>query len=160
MKKRTNIIIHLIFIALFLTSCSSELKTGDQLSSKQKNYLIQLGLIDNEEKIILFDSQGGGLEGWKKSGNFFSDKRISAYWIDDNDSTLTTVKSAYYSEVDTIWRYPKFNAWTMASYLEVHQTNGEKFKVYVDADSIQTWKFFDRAVEEWDKQRKANNTYE
>jgi hypothetical protein len=154
MKNIPLIIIYLVFVFLIQTSCSSDIKKGDQLSRKQKKYIKELGLIKKGEEIILFDSQGGGMNGWKQSGNFFTDKRISAYWI-DNDSTLTTIKSAYYSDIDTIWRYPKFNAWTLASYLEVHQMNGEKFKVYVGADSVQTWKFFNRALEEWDKQRKV-----
>lgn len=147
-------VLRLTLVAVFIYSCSSDVKTGDQLSSEQKAYLHKLGLLDKHEKVHLFNSQAG-FNGWKQGGNFFSDRRISSYWIDEQDTTKTKINSAYYTEVDTIWRYPKFNALTLSSYLEVHQKNGKKFKVYVSADSLQTWRFFNKSLEAWYKQRDA-----
>jgi hypothetical protein len=149
-----KISVYLIGLALGLTgflatACGSKLETGNDLSGTDKAFIRSLGLLDSGEHIILFDSQGGGFNGLKTSGNFFTDKRIASYWIDRRDSSQTNVESAFYTDVDTIWRYPKFRSLTLASYLEVHRRDGTKFKVYVSADSVGTWNFFNKALEEW-----------
>ncbi|MCE7997022.1 MAG: hypothetical protein HEP71_34000 [Roseivirga sp.] len=109
--------------------------------------------MDEGEQIILFDSNGYGLAPQEVSGNFFTNKRIASYWIDEHKQEDTYVESAYYSEIDTIWRYPKFNAWTIASYLEVYRTDGSTFKVYVDGDSTDTWNFFNLALRTWNENK-------
>jgi len=129
------------------------MKEGNELSNSQKEFIEDLGILDEDEQIILFDSQGGGLTPEEVSGNFFTNKRIASYWIDERNQENTSVECAYYSEIDTIWRYPKFNAWTLASYLEVHRTNGSTFKVYVDGDSTETWNFFNIALQTWNENK-------
>jgi hypothetical protein len=56
------------------------IKSGKDLSVKDKKYLTGLGLLEANEQIILFNSQGTGLEPIRQSGNFFTDKRIASYW--------------------------------------------------------------------------------
>jgi hypothetical protein len=70
-----------------ISSCDKDLDTGGDLSKQDKEYIKGLGILDDEERIILFDSQGGGFNGRKTSGNFFTDKRIASYWIDKRDTT-------------------------------------------------------------------------
>ena len=134
---------------LAVTSCDRKLETGNDLSNQDKDFIKSLGVLDDKENIILFDSQGGGSNGLKTSGNFFTDRRIASYWIDNRDSTRTSIDYAFYTDIDTIWRYPKFKSLTLASYLEVHRRDGTKFKVYVSADSVRTWEFFNKALEQW-----------
>jgi hypothetical protein len=136
-------------VLLLMTSCSNDVESGRTLSAEDKAFIRKLGILDKDEKIILFDSQGGLFKPNETSGNFFTEKRIASYWIDERRGERTEINSAFYSDIDTIWRYSKYRAVTLASYLEVHRKNGTKFKVYVDADSAGTWKFFNRALEEW-----------
>jgi hypothetical protein len=136
------------------TSCSQDFKSEKQLSTDEKKFIKQLGILDDGEQIILFDSQAGELfNSTETSGNFFTDRRIASYWIDGRDEAKSHVEFAFYHEVDTIWRYPKYGSLTLASYLEVHRKNGTKFKVYVDGDSGKTWYFFNRALETWNEGR-------
>lgn len=67
---------------LVVTSCDRKLETGNDLSNQNKDFIKSLGVLDDKENIILFDSQGGGFNGLKTSGNFFTDRRIASYWID------------------------------------------------------------------------------
>src|SRR5688572_3676379 len=152
MKIQHNLLKLVVFaVGLVVSSCDSDLETGDDLSKQDKEFIRKLGILDVEEDIILFDSQGGGFNGLNTSGNFFTDKRIAAYWIDSRDTTKTSIDYAFYMDIDTVWRYPKFKSLTYASYLEVHRRDGSKFKVYVDADSTRTWDFFNRALKEWSR---------
>jgi hypothetical protein len=147
-----NILKPIVFtVGLIVSSCGGDLKTGEDLSKRDKEFIRELGILDGEENIILFDSQGGGFNGLKTSGNFITDKRIASYWIDSRDTTKTSVDYAFYADIDTIWRYPKFKSLTYASYLEVYRRDGTTFKVYIDADSTRTWDFFNRALQEWNR---------
>jgi len=151
MKIRPDIFrMTLVVVGLVVSSCDKDLDTGDDLSKEDREFIKGLGILDNDESIILFDSQGGGFNDLKTSGNFFSDKRIASYWIDKRDTTKTSIDYAFYADIDTIWRYPKFSL-TYASYLEVHRRNGTKFKVYVSSDSTRTWDFFNKALQEWSR---------
>jgi hypothetical protein len=143
----------LIVLGLVITSCGKDVETGDDLSKQDKEFIKKLGILENDENIILFDSQGGGFNGLKTSGNFFTDKRIASYWIDTNDTSKTSIDYAFYPDIDTLRRYPKFKSLTYASYLEVHKRNGKIFKAYVSADSAGTWEFFNRALEEWNRKK-------
>lgn len=129
--------------------CSCGIKTGKEISAKDKKYLSKLGLLDEGEQIILFNSQGSGFRPIKQSGNFFTDKRIASYWIDDRHKSDSHLDYAFYQDIDTIWRYPKYKSLTLASYLEVHRNDGTRFKVYISADSATTWKFFNLALHQW-----------
>ncbi|MGO8056245.1 hypothetical protein, partial [Rhizobium leguminosarum] len=57
-----------------------------------------LNLLDPDETIIKFYSE------YKKSvaGNFFTDKRMAKYWVDERDPTRNSWASAYYSEIKSI----------------------------------------------------------
>jgi hypothetical protein len=136
-------------VGLIVSSCDSGLQTGDEVSKQDKKFIQELGILDADERIILFDSQGGGFNGLTTSGNFFTEKRIASYWIDNQDTTKTSIDYAFYTDIDTIRRYPKFKSLTYSSYLEVQRRNGTRFKVYIDSDSTRTWDFFNRALEEW-----------
>jgi hypothetical protein len=151
MKIRPYVFRLTLTVGLLISSCGKDLSTSDDLSKEDKEFIQKLGILEGDETIILFDSQGGGFNGLKTSGNFFSDKRIASYWIDKRDTTKTSIDYAFYADIDTIWRYPKFKSLTYASYLEVHRRDGTKFKVYVDADSTRTWDFFNRALQEWSR---------
>lgn len=145
----------LVIAGFVISSCSNDIETSDSLSTQDKEFITGLGLLNDDERIILFDSQGGGFNEVKVAGNFFTDRRIASYWIDKRDTSNTHIDYAFYPDIDTIWRYPKFKSLTLASHLEVHRRDGTRFKVYVSADSIGTWNFFNRALEEWGGQKRS-----
>lgn len=134
-------ILFVLFISTFFFSCKPNMMIGKDLSSKEIMYIQKMGLLDKNEEIILFATQGGFL-GLKSSGNFYTQKRIASYWIDKNHPERTSKDFAYYKDIDTIICQPKLNAVTLSSSLEIKTKSGEIFEVYIDADSAQTWKFF------------------
>ena len=130
-----------ILLFVLTVSCKNEIKTEKGISDEDLIFMTKIGLLDNKEKIILFDSQEG-LIGSQKSGNFISNKRIASYWIDKDRENKTSINYALYGEIDSIKFKDLSNALTYASYLEIFKSDGSRFKVYVDADSVNTWKFF------------------
>ena len=138
---------------LFL-SCSMDARTGDSFTEDEIHYLKSLGLLDEDETIILFDSQGS----YGKiilSGNFFTNKRIASYWHELEDSSKNQEDFAYYHDIDTIIPVSSSTYLTYASYLEVHKKDGEVFKVYIDADEEGIQDFFDKAIAEWRKNKEV-----
>lgn len=128
-----------------LLSCDHKPRSGSDLSTDEIEYIYKLGLLEENENIILFDGQSD----FRTSGNFVSDKRIAAYWIDKRDKTKSSVNFGFYSEIDTILTKDMSRTLTYASYLKVVMRDGRSFKVYTDGDSAEVWTFFDRATSEW-----------
>lgn len=145
MKSCTTSILTIFITGTILLSCDHSARNGTELSQADRDYIKELGLLDENETIILFDGQSD----FKTSGNFFSDKRIASYWIDKRDKTKSSVDFGLYSEIDTILTKDLSRALTFASYMEVVKHDGKTFKVYVDGDSTEVRTFFDRAISEW-----------
>jgi len=141
-------------IATILSSCEHHTRKGTSLSEADRNYIKHLGLLDDHEKIILFDGQSD----FETSGNFFSDKRIASYWIDKRDNNKSSVNFGLYNEIDTILTKDLSRALTYASYLEVVKRDGTTFKVYVDGDSTQVWTFFQGAITAWKMKTTSTST--
>lgn len=141
--------VHTIWIVLvtvtILTSCDHNTRKGTELSAADNEYIKELGLLDDNETIILFDGQSD----FKTSGNFFTDKRIASYWIDKRDNNKSSIDFGLYSDIDTILTKDLSRSLSYASYMEVVKHDGETFKVYVDGDSTEVHAFFDRAISEW-----------
>jgi len=151
--------IKLIVFAIILValSCNRDLRTDSDISTQDKKFIRELGILDPGENIILFDSQGGGLDELMTSGNFFTNKRIASYWIDNQDTTKTSINSAFFTDIVTMRRFPMYRSLTCASYVEVSRRDGTKFNVYVDADSMQVINFFDRAFQAWNAKKNIGN---
>jgi len=141
---------HIIIIfLLFLVSCDSGIKKGNELSKEDLKYIRELGLINENEQIILFSSQGGN----RMSGNFISEKRLASYWT-ENRKENNQINSAKYIEIDTLITKNLSDALTYASYIKVIKKDSSEFKVYVDDNAEKTNEFFERAMSEWKKQKK------
>lgn len=137
-------LITLNIILYTLPSCQPGVQKGSAISPNHINYIRSLGLLDENERIILFDSQYK----IRVSGNFFTDKRIAAYWTDERDTSKSHVNNAFYPDIDSIKTHyvRKSND---VSYLEVFKSGGKKFRVYVKADNAETRYFFDSAIAKW-----------
>jgi hypothetical protein len=145
-----TLILTILTTGTILLSCDHSTRNGTELSQADRDYIKGLGLLDDNENIILFDGQSD----FKTSGNFFSDKRIASYWIDKRDKSKSSVDFGLYSEIDTILTKDLSRALTYASYMEVVKHDGKTFKVYVDGDSTEIRTFFEQAISEW---RTKNN---
>ncbi len=141
-----------LFISTFFFSCKPNLMKGKDLASEDILYIQKMGLLDKNEEIVIFATQGG-LLGLKSSGNFYTKKRVASYWIDKNHPEKTSKDFAFYEDIDTIICQPRLNAVTLSSSLEIKNKSGKKFNVFVDADSAQTWKFFNGVIKMWQKSR-------
>ena len=137
---------------LFTMACGDAIKQGNQLNDEDLKYIRSLGILEEGEEILLFDSQGA-FGGKRNSGNFITEKRLATYWIDEHDSQNNVVESALYPEIDTIITKDLSTSLTYASYLEVVTKDKRRFKVNVDAKQEELQHFFDLANEKWRKNR-------
>lgn len=135
--------IYLILLP-FLVSCESGIIKGNELSKTDLKYISELGLLNKDEKIILFSSQGGN----KMSGNFISEKRLASYWIESREEN-NQINFAEFNEIDTLITKDLSESLTYASYIEVIKKDNSEFKVYVDGKPEKIDKFFKRAILEW-----------
>src|SRR5436305_13303777 len=90
---------YFIFMLSFLFSCSgNHIETGDTLSETDIEYIQSLNLLDKDEKIYKFYSE------YKKkvAGNFFTNKRIAKYWIDERNKEKNQISFAFYSDIKSI----------------------------------------------------------
>ncbi|MCZ8023554.1 MAG: hypothetical protein O9294_17455, partial [Cytophagales bacterium] len=81
-----TLILTILTTGTILLSCDHSTRNGTELSQADRDYIKGLGLLDDNENIILFDGQSD----FKTSGNFFSDKRIASYWIDKRDKSKSS----------------------------------------------------------------------
>ena len=149
-KRTLSLTLFVIIISLF--SCGDTIKKGNQLTQDDLKYIKSLGILDEGEEILLFDSQGG-LGGKRNSGNFITKKRLATYWIDEHDIQNNVVESAFYPEIDTIITKDLSKSVTYASYLEIRTKDTRNFRVNVDGEKAELEKFFNLANELWRKNR-------
>ncbi len=146
---KNNFRLALLLLPITMISCFNN-KNETTLMKEDQLFIRELGILDSLEEIELFESNGG-FKGFKQSGNFITDKRIASYWIEDGEKE---VHSAFFStEIDSISQTDLVSKLTYASYLTIYKTDGSSFKVYVDADSIRTYQFFNKARANWEKYR-------
>lgn len=88
------------------------------------------------------------------AGNFFSDKRLANYWLDDRDKSKDKTVFAYYAdikEIDTIF----YAGATYSQYMLVTKTDDSQFKVYVDGKRNEIKAFFEEALSIWTQKKFA-----
>jgi len=74
------------------------IETEDTLSKTDIERIQKLNLLDKDEKIYKFYSEFKN----KVAGNFFTDRRIAKYWIDENDKTKDVTVFAFYQDIKSI----------------------------------------------------------
>jgi hypothetical protein len=133
----------LFLVVLFLFSCN-RIETGDSLHPSDIAYIKKLNLLDSDETIYKFYSEAR----IKAAGNFFTNKRMAKYWIDDFNSEKDEVNFAYYPDIksiDTVY----YAGLTWCPYMLVTKTDGSKFKVCVEGRHEQIKSFFEDALKLW-----------
>lgn len=135
------------WILLLLFSCN-QIESGNTLSKSDINYIKNLKLLDDDEKIYKFYSE------YKKkvAGNFFTDKRIATYWIDARNAEKNEVAFAFYKDIASIDTV--YNAGvTYSPYMLVTKRDSTQFKVSVDGEKEEIKSFFEDALREWKRNR-------
>ncbi|RTQ51507.1 hypothetical protein EJV47_06820 [Hymenobacter gummosus] len=143
-----------VLTGLLLSACSGGYRSGADLSADELSQLQRLGVLASGETIRLFDSQDG-FGRVRLAGNFFTDRRLAAYWIDQYHPSRTGIHSAFYPAIDTIYFVPAQPAQFNAAFLEVRRRDGQRFNVYVGTDSTNAQHFFRAAFAEWQRHKSA-----
>lgn len=133
----------LLFIILFLTACN-HIETGDRLTKVDLERIQKLNLLDKDEKIYKFYSE------FKKevAGNFYTDRRIAKYWIDERNKTKDSIAFALYHDIksiDTVY----YAGTTYCPHIVVTKNDSSKFKVCVDGKREEVKAFFEDALDKW-----------
>lgn len=136
--------IYIRFLALIFFSCNSI--NRNDFNESDINYIKGLGLLEDTEEIIWFDTQLS----LKKSGNFLSSKRLAAYFLVGNEQEKYR-EFAYLNEIDSISLIDKSKSITYSSFIEVYKKNGEIFNVYIDQDSLIIKEYYNKALKMLDK---------
>jgi hypothetical protein len=136
------------FIIFFHIGCN-RIETNDTLKKSDIKYIQSLGLLDSNEKIIKFYSNFKT----RLAGNFFTNKRIATYWIDERDQNNPEIHNAYYSEVKAIDTV-HYGGLTYSPYILVTKKDDSKFKVYIEGSKKSIGSFLDNMLKTW----KSNNT--
>ena len=103
-----------------------------------------MGLLDDGEKIVRYYSNYTK----EKAGNFFTDKRIAHYWLDDNDPAESDTSFAFYQDIlsiDTVYGVPD----TFVPYMTITKKDSSAFKVFIDGSQKEVKEFFEGAMDLW-----------
>lgn len=133
----------LFFASLLLIACNG-IHSGDSLTKKDFQRFRSLHLIENGERLYKFYSE------YKNSvaGNFYTDRRLASYWIDERDSTKNSTEFAYYEDISRIDTC--YNAGlTYAPFMLVTRNDSSTFKVCVDGSKQEIAAFFNDAISKW-----------
>ena len=139
---------NLILILLFLSSCQNKIETNETLSNADLQRIKKIKLLENDEKIIQFYSEFKN----KIAGNFYTNKRIANYWLDERDTLKNKVEFAYYKDIIKLEPFYKVGL-TYCPYILVTKSNNETFKVCVDGTEKEKESFYIEAVKIWKKNK-------
>ena len=136
-------------LLILLVACDGGIKSENDLSKVELEYILEIGLLTDNEKIVRFTSQSVN----NTNGGFISDKRLAYYWIDERNET-NEINSAIYSEIDTLIFKDLSDTWTYSSFLKVVTKDSLEFKGYVDDDREKENEFFETAMTQRQKWKK------
>ena len=135
-------------ILLLTTLIGCSFINRNKLNESDLRYIEEIGLLDNNEKVLIFSSSYTK----KKSGNFITNKRVAAYWIDEDESE-SYKNYAFFSDILKIDPVDNTDAWTHTSYLIITKKDSTNFKVYIDGDKKKYNLFVHTALEAWAKNK-------
>lgn len=146
--KHIRILFCLIPIGIF-TACNED-KTENNLATGERTFIEGLGILDPGEEMEMFECNSG-FDDVKKSGNFITNRRIAAYWIEDGEKEI---HSAFFgNEIDSLARTDNHTQLIDASFVTVYKTDGSSFDVFIDKDSVRVYDFFNKARTNWESKR-------
>ena len=133
-----------LLLFLIIVSGCNRIENGESLSLKDIQRIKSLGLLSDNEKVVKFYSE------YKNSvaGNFYTNKRMAKYWVDESNSAKNTLSSAYYSDIKTIDTVYYAGA-TYSPYMLVTKTDGTSFKVCAGGKKEELRSFFEGSLLIW-----------
>mgnify|MGYP003408678667 CR=1 len=136
-----------LLLVLILFSCSkNKIETNDSLQTDDINYIKNLGLLDDDEKVIRFYSEYKN----EVAGNFFTDKKVCEYWIDKRNPSKNQKNFAFYKDI--IKLKPNYNpGLTYSKYIEVTKSDGSTFKICMNGTKAEVEDFVNVMVLTWKK---------
>lgn len=140
--------LNLILILLLLASCQNKIESNETLNNADLRRIKKIKLLDEDEKIIQFYSEFKN----KVSGNFYTNKRIANYWLDQKDTLKNKIEFAYYKDVIKLEPFYKVGL-TYCPYILVTKSNNKTFKVCVDGTEKEKKAFYAEAVKIWKKNK-------
>ena len=142
----------LIVILLTVLICSCQhIQSGGEIKKSTYQLIRSLGLLSKDEEIIRYYSNY--VE--KRAGNFYTNKRIAHYWLDEHDLIKNDTSFAYYHEIisiDTTYIVPD----TFSPYMTIKKSDSSQFKVYVEGSREEVKSFFEDAIRQWLNRKKKN----
>jgi hypothetical protein len=130
-------------VLFFLLSCN-RIETGSTLRKSDIEYIEKLGLLDRDEKIYKFYSEFKK----EKAGNFFTNKRIAVYWIDDRHKEKNEISFAFYPDIksiDTVYNPGS----SYCPYMLITKLDSTQFKVCADGKREEVKPFFEETMKLW-----------
>lgn len=136
------------FIILF-NACVNKIESANTLTKQDFELLRSLNLLDTNENIYKFYSE------FKKNvaGNFYTDKRLASYWLDENDDNKNKIDFAFYKDIikiDTVY----YAGLTYCPYMLVKRKDSTTFKVSVEGTKQEITDFFIDALTKWKQNKK------
>lgn len=138
----------IFFLFLIVVSCNN-IQSGSNLSASELSRIDKLFRLEENETIINFYSE------FKSSvaGNFYTEKRVATYWIDEHNDAKNQVNNAFYKEITNIDTVT-YAGLTYSPYLLITKENGSSFKVCFDGEKSELERIFIDVLNRW---RKARN---
>jgi hypothetical protein len=135
-----------------LSSCfGNKIETDKTLKPTEKAFIQSLNLLEKDEPIYKFYSEFKN----EVAGNFFTDRRMAKYWIDERDKSKNKIEFAYYPEIiaiDTVY----YAGATYCPYMLVKKKDSTEFKLCVDGKREEITAFFEDAMQLW-RQKKMQS---
>ena len=150
MRKLLIPVLYFCITALLSSCLDNKIETGKTLKSQDKAFIQSLNLLDKDEPVYKFYSEFKN----KVAGNFFTDRRMAKYWIDERDKSKDKIEFAYYPEIvsiDTVY----YAGATYCPYMLVKKSDNTTFKVCVDGNRKEITAFFEEAIQLWRKKKDA-----
>jgi hypothetical protein len=137
-----------ILILLLITSCQNKIESNETLNDTDLQRIKNIKLLDNDEKIIQFYSEYKN----KVAGNFYTNKRIAKYWLDERDTLKNKIEFAYYKDIIKLEPIYKVGL-TYSPYILVTKSDNKTFKVCVNGTEEEKKYFYVEAVKMWKKNK-------
>jgi ribosomal protein L31 len=139
----------LFALIILCASCGNKIETSSTLTKQDIDRLRSLNLLDTNEQLYKFYSE------FKKSvaGNFYTDKRLASYWLDEHDKSKNKIEFAFYKDIakiDTVY----YAGATYCPYLRITRDDSSYFKVCVDGKKKEIKDFFNDAIAKWKQNNK------
>ena len=137
----------LFFTIILFTSCN-HIESNETLKQVDIERLKSLKLLDKGESVIKFYSEFKN----EIAGNFFTEKRIAKYWLDEKDKSQNQISFAFYRDIksiDTVY----YAGSTYCPFMLITKNDNTKFKVFVDGEREEIKSFFEEALDLWAKNK-------